>query len=125
MQCDLTTKLMKVYILPSEKDKFVHKLSLMSKHLEKMPRVEFSEPKWMKKKTTVIYDKGRDEYGGFTYITFKNKEGILFGKSFTSTRTLESDCKNPDETYSFSAKCVYIDDRKRMVKLGGRISRIK
>ena len=75
--------------------------------------------------SVVKKEEGRDEYGGFTYITFKNKEGILFGKSFTSTRALENDCKNPDETYSFSAKCVYIDDRKRMVKLGGRISRIK
>ena len=71
---------MKVYILPSEKDKFVHKLSLMSKHLEKMPRVEFSEPKWMKKKTRVIYDKG---WGGIgkevePSKVLKNKEKLLY-----------------------------------------------
>lgn len=75
--------------------------------------------------SVVKKEEGRDEYGYFTYITFKNKEGVLFSKSFTSTSALEIDCKNPDGTYSFSAKCVHIDDRKRMVKLGGRISRIK
>ena len=73
----------------------------------------------------VSKEEGADEYGPWTYIVFKNKEGVLFSKSFSSTATLESNCKNPDGSYSFIAKCGYINDRKRMIKLEGRISRIK
>lgn len=59
------------------------------------------------------------------YVVFKNSEGVRFYKVFSSLQTLETTCKNEDGTYSFQAKCSYINDKKREVKLGGRISRLR
>ena len=73
----------------------------------------------------VSKEEGEDEWGMYWWVIFENNEGIKFGKSFTSMLSLETSYQNPDGTYSFKTNCHKIDNKKRIIVLKGRCSRLK
>ena len=63
-----------------------------------------------------------DMYGGGWLFKF-DCGGVIFSKTF-STLAAADKFKGEDDTYSFSAKVYYINNRKREIKLGGRARKI-
>lgn len=66
-----------------------------------------------------------DFYGNGWFCKFSSPDGVTITKTFSNFDGFDADFKNEDGTYSFIARVDYINDRKRTIKLGGRVSRIR
>lgn len=63
-------------------------------------------------------------YGSGDLCKFLTADGITITKSFSNWDGFESQFKNPDGTFTFKARVDFINEKKRTVKLGGRVGRI-
>lgn len=66
-----------------------------------------------------------DVYGAGYFCKFTTTDGITITKTFSNWDGFDSQFRNENGTYSFMARVDYINNNKRTVKLGGRVSRIK
>lgn len=91
---------------------------------EKTKDFEYGKPILLKNVEFVSSEYFWDDYyrTGSYDVTFKNADGIVFLKSFSSTNAYEK-FKNADGTYTFSCPCGRIDNRRRQVILKGRCSK--
>lgn len=65
-----------------------------------------------------------DYYGSGWGAKFKTADGMVFQKSFSNWDGFENKFKNEDGTYSFQARVDYINNNKRVIRLGGPASKI-
>lgn len=65
-----------------------------------------------------------DIYGSGWFCKFSTSDGVTLTKSFSNFDGFEAGFKNEDGTYSFAARVDFINNRKRTIKLGGRVSKI-
>ena len=65
-----------------------------------------------------------DIYGSGWFCKFSTSDGVTLTKSFSNFEGFEAGFKNEDGTYSFAARVDFINNRKRTIKLGGRVSKI-
>lgn len=64
-------------------------------------------------------------YGPSVKSTFKTKDGMIIEKSSSIGASFPEEYKQADGTYSFAATVKYINEKRRVIKLGGRASKVK
>lgn len=65
-----------------------------------------------------------DYYGSGWMAWFRDREGVTYYKTFSNWCSFEDKFKEEDGTFSFAADLSWVDNRKREIRLGGRVRKL-